>query len=336
MPQQPLRSIVVSAPSRLHFGMFSFGQAGVRQFGGVGAMIAAPGVRVLFRPAEHFAVAGLHAQRARRFAEQVFNSLRRQGGMPSDVRHLAGVLEVEQAPREHIGLGLGTQLGLPVAAAICAAYSLPQPRIEALARLAGRGARSAIGTHGFERGGLLAEAGKRTANEISPLLARIELPAAWRFLLMMPKRETGVAGSDERRAFSRLPAISPETTDRLLREAVLSLLPAAATASFSEFSASLYRFGHLAGSCFAGQQGGNYAGERGVRIVARLKQMGIEGVGQTSWGPTMFAVFPSENEARRLLPDVQSRVAEVCEGDDYECLVAVPANYGATIEIGPG
>ncbi|MEX2139731.1 MAG: hypothetical protein WD894_10750 [Pirellulales bacterium] len=334
MSPQSIRSVVVTAPSRLHFGMFSFGQASVRQYGGVGAMIESPGVRVSFRPAEHFAIAGLHAERAGRFAEQIVAGLRQNGGLSSNEGELSGVLEIQHAPREHIGLGLGTQLGLSIAAAICAACGLPRAPAAELARLAGRGKRSAIGTHGFDRGGLLVEAGKRTADEISPLLARLDLPAAWRFLLIMPRRETGLAGTDEQQAFLRLPAVPLSTTDRLLREAMLHLLPAAAMGDFREFSASLYRFGHLAGTCFARQQGGPYADERTAGLVRQLRQMDIEGVGQTSWGPTVFALFQSEDEARRRLPEVQACLAEVSaagDGNEYECIVTAPANQGATI-----
>ena len=334
MPLEPLRSVVVTAASRLHFGMFSFGQANVRQFGGVGVMIASPGVRVSFRPCEHFAVAGLHVERARRFSEMVIASLRQKGAVAEG--EPKGELNVERAPREHVGLGLGTQLGLSIAAAICAAYGLPKPPAEELAQLVGRGARSAIGTHGFDRGGLLVEAGKRTADEISPLLARLEIPAEWRFLLIMPTHKTGLAGSDEQSAFSGLPAVPLSTTDRLLREAMLHLLPAAATGDFGEFSASLYRFGHLAGSCFAAEQGGPFASQRTAELVARLRRIGIEGVGQSSWGPTVFAVCRSEDESRRLFFDVQACLADVnaCgEADEYECLVTAPANHGATIEI---
>ncbi len=45
-------TIRVTTPSRLHFGMFSFGRAETRQFGGVGAMISAPGIRLTVRPAQ--------------------------------------------------------------------------------------------------------------------------------------------------------------------------------------------------------------------------------------------------------------------------------------------
>ncbi|MEX0710858.1 MAG: hypothetical protein WD278_00825, partial [Pirellulales bacterium] len=50
----------VTAPSRLHFGMLAFGQAGARQFAGVGAMIDSPGVRLSIAPGdrlEYWAVA---------------------------------------------------------------------------------------------------------------------------------------------------------------------------------------------------------------------------------------------------------------------------------------
>ncbi len=331
MPPDSLRSVTVAAPSRLHFGMFSFGQPGLRQFGGVGAMISTPGTRVSVRPADRFSVSGPHCERAHRFAMLVFAGLRQRGLLDIDTVAPRGLLQVEHAPREHVGLGLGTQLGLSIAAALCATYSSPPPSAVELARLIGRTARSAIGTHGFDLGGMLAEAGKRASDAISPLLARVELPAEWRFLLIVPRQATGLAGSDEQRAFSRLPAVPLATTDRLLREAMLHLLPAALEAEFDAFSASLFRFGQLAGSCFASAQGGAYAGERTTAVVAQLRQMGLEGVGQTSWGPTVFGVCQSEQDACGRLAGVQSWLAEMGESDEYECLVSAPVNHGATI-----
>src|SRR5580765_7782762 len=65
-----------------------------------------------------------------------------------------------------------------------------------LARRAGRGRRSAIGLHGFHEGGLLVEAGKRAPEEISPLVARVDFPDEWRFVLVRPRRATGVSGTE--------------------------------------------------------------------------------------------------------------------------------------------
>ncbi len=65
------RSIELWAPSRLHFGMFSFGHARARQFGGVGAMIDTPGLGLRGSPAERFEAAGPLADRVVVFAERV-------------------------------------------------------------------------------------------------------------------------------------------------------------------------------------------------------------------------------------------------------------------------
>jgi beta-ribofuranosylaminobenzene 5'-phosphate synthase len=330
MPLALVRSAVVTAPSRLHFGMFSFGQPAVRQFGGVGAMVDSPQLRLSIGPAEKFAVVGLHRERTRRFAETVLANLRNERTIDFDVP-LNALLEVHQAPREHVGLGLGTQLGLSVAAAVCAALGLTRPSAIKLAGLAGRGARSAVGTHGFDQGGLLVEAGKLNSDTVSPLIARIDIPAEWRFLLIIPRTTSGLAGGDEQQAFERLPPVPPETTDRLLRETMLHMLPAAAAGDFVEFGASLYRFGHLAGSCFAAEQGGPFADERTAQIVAELRRIGVTGAGQSSWGPTIFALVESQTAAENLRQCLRTWT----DAADYECLIARPSNKGAVVEI-PG
>jgi beta-RFAP synthase len=286
---------------------------------------------VSVKPSEQFDVVGLHSQRARKFIDWIIPHFREWGLLKDDAPWPQCIVEIDHAPREHVGLGLGTQLGLSIAAALFATYSVPRPPAVELARLVGRGGRSAIGSHGFDRGGMLVEAGKRASGAVSPLLSRVKLPAEWRFLLVVPRNETGLAGADEQRAFSRLPAVPLATTDLLLREAMLNLLPAALAAEFDAFSASLFRFGQLAGSCFAAEQGGAYAGPPTTAIVAHLREIGMEGVGQTSWGPTVFAACQSDQQAFARLGEVQSWLASIGQSNDYDCLVTAPCNHGATI-----
>ena len=127
--RMPHRVVQVSAPSRLHFGMFSFGRDDVRQFGGVGAMISSPGLQLTMSASQRLEVTGPLADRARRYAEFVAPKL-------TPARAAACRIEIESAPREHIGLGVGTQLGLAVAAGLCALFDLPMPEPKALAQLA--------------------------------------------------------------------------------------------------------------------------------------------------------------------------------------------------------
>ncbi len=206
----------VVAPSRLHFGLLSFGHSGTRQFGGAGVMVNQPGLRLRISAAERFEAVGSHAERVRAVVERVCR-----------VKELATApacrIEVLEAPPEHVGLGTGTQLGLSVVAGLhaFARQGAVEPLAPAaLAALAGRAARSAIGTYGFVHGGLLVDAGKDSEQSLAPLERRVELPNAWRFVLICPRGERGLSGEAERRAFSDLPPVPRSTTDAPARRTV--------------------------------------------------------------------------------------------------------------------
>ena len=318
----PPNAVQVTTPSRLHFGMLSFGQSRVRQFGGIGLMIAEPRIRLQLTAADRIEAFGPLADRAVQFARRMSENL--------GLAHSTGCrIEVEFGPREHVGLGTGTQLGLAIAAGLRALHSLPPASPADLAQLAGRCQRSSIGTHGFARGGLLVEAGERTAGEPSPLVARVELPDGWRFLLLVPKRATGLSGEAERAAFARIPPIPSAVTDTLAREALINLLPAAIEGDFVEFSRSLYRYGTTAGECFAAHQHGAFLDQRTAELAELIRGLGAEGVGQSSWGPTLFAAVPSETAGHELA----GCLAAATDLGDYDCLVVRPDNAGAKVDV---
>jgi beta-RFAP synthase len=299
--------------------MFSFGQPGVRQFGGAGAMIDAPGVELELFAAESLQVSGPSKERVRAFAE---HAARGTGWIPPEIPCR---IEIKSAPPAHIGLGSGTQLGMAVATGLNAFFGGPWRTAEDFARAVGRGQRSAIGLHGTMAGGFLVEAGKFADDEISPLIARIELPAAWRFALFWPPGEQGLAGEAEFQAFERLPPIPAAATQSLCQQVLLELAPAGAEQDFARFSESLYRFGRAAGQCFAAQQGGAYASPRIAQFVEHLRSLGVRGVGQSSWGPAVFALAPDLQSAQELV--AQFRATRL----DLESLIAAPANRGALV-----
>jgi beta-RFAP synthase len=304
----------------LHFGMFSFSQPGERQFGGVGAMIRTPGLHLRVSRADMFVAVGPLAERMGEFATLVG----RAWGLPGPPLCRMEILGV---PPQHVGLGTGTQLGLAVAAGLCALRELPTDDPIRLARLVGRGERSAIGTYGFARGGLLVEAGKSSPDELSPLVARQPLPAAWRFVLLKSRGEHGLSGDAERRAFAGLPPVPTAVTAELCRLALLGLVPAAMSGDFQAFSEALYDYGYLAGSCFAANQGGPFATPRLAELVATVRGMGVRGVGQSSWGPTLFALFPTESAAEEFFADFRRRASNA----NLELRIAAPDNQGARI-----
>ena len=319
----PVDMIEVVAPSRLHFGMLSFAQGDTRQFGGIGAMIDRPGVRLKIEPAAKFEVHGPLRTRALKIVEQFCQALE-IAGRP------ACRMDVESAPPEHVGLVTGTQLGMAIAVGLAAFLERDDLDYLTLAGAVGRGERSAIGTHGFAQGGLLVEAGKYEGEAFSPLVARVELPEAWRFVLITPQGERGLSGDAERRAFVDLPPVPTAATAGLCREVLLHLLPDAAEGRFERFSEGLYRYGHMAGLCFAANQGGPFASEQLAKLVEQIRSLEVHGVGQTSWGPTIFALLPDEPAAERFIERLDGHDAD----NGFNFTIAAPNNQGATVAVG--
>lgn len=314
------RTIKVTTPSRLHFGMFSFGRTDVRQFGGTGVMIDRPGVHLQITPAAKFGTIGPMAPRAAAVVDRLTDCWRLDAPPTCHI-------EILNAPPEHAGLGTGTQLELAVTAALNAFCGGEPLGPEDLARLSGRGARSAIGTYGFLQGGLLVEGGKLPGEPLSPLEHRIELPEDWRFVLVMLPG-SGLAGAAERRAFGSLPPVPPDVTAALRAEVAEEMIPAALAGQFERFGESVYRFNREAGMCFAASQGGPYASKAIAELIERLRGEGTRGVGQTSWGPTIFALAESDLAATRLASLITRNLEP-----NSSCLVAEPSAGGAQIKL---
>ena len=310
----------VRAPSRLHLGMFSFGHDDLPAYGGVGVMVDRPGLEISLTKAPEVCATGPLAARAVEAALQALAGLK----LPQS----AGcAIDVLSAPRSHAGLGSGTQLALAVAAGLHALYGLPQPPAMELARMMGRAQRSAIGTYGFAEGGLLVEAGKLPGDALSPLIARVPLPEAWRFVLLARTSAEGLSGEAERLAFAALPPVPRATTDELHRLTHAELLPAAQSADFGRFSTAMFEYGRLAGECFARAQQGRFACPAAWDVIERLQALGYRGIAQTSWGPTVAVLTHDDATAQSLVAQWQSPYP-------VEIVVAAPWNRAA--EVGGG
>jgi beta-ribofuranosylaminobenzene 5'-phosphate synthase len=320
----------VTAPSRLHFGLFHVpgdgparwpgggGEPGtpVRVFGGVGLMIDQPGLVVSARPAGSWQFEGMLASRAQVFAHRYTAGM----GVPAEPLQVL----VERCPAEHTGLGVGTQLGLAVAKALAVETGTPHLSAVELAQRVGRGERSAVGVHGFDRGGLIVEPGKVPGEAVSPLLTRVLLPEEWRVAVFAPAGQDRWHGSREQQAFARAGEMARPAgiTDALCRIALLGMLPAAVAGDLPAFSEAVYEFNRRAGEPFAAAQGGAYAGPAVADLVAEIRTLGVAGVGQSSWGPSVFAVVGSDAEALWLVHQLRTRargwVAKPSDGHRVE------------------
>ena len=316
-----IRRVEITSPSRLHFGLYGFGATQERQFGGIGAMINTPSVRLVASAANQFAVQGPLSARVQAFARR-WSEFHRRAELP------ACSIEVQEVPPEHTGLGVGTQLGLSVAMALhtLAEFAPPTPRELALS--VGRGLRSAVGTYGFLRGGFIAERGKLPSESFAPLDVRVELPTAWRFVLVTPLLQDGLHGTHEMQAFSQLPPVSPLVTEQLICLVRERLVPAAVTADFQQFSEAMYQYCHAAGECFAPIQGGPYNGSMLMELVRTIRELGVTGIGQSSWGPTLFCLLPDQTTAETFARQLQPQ----CAGDT-QIHITSPNNSGVRVLV---
>jgi beta-RFAP synthase len=301
--------IRVTAPARLHFGLLSLPAEGddfwpdrqgtpalpVRHFGGVGLMVECPALRLQVEPSPAWSAEGPLAERALAFARRFAQAV--PAGSLAPHR-----LIVESAPPEHCGLGSGTQLGLAVARALAAAAGLADLGPAELARRVGRGLRSALGVHGFDRAGFLVEGGKRSPDELAPLVARLPFPEAWRVVLAVAPGEQRVHGDREWLAFHDLLGRPNRAgaADALCRLVLLGMLPALVEHDAEAFGEALHDFNARAGEMFAAVQGGTYSSPGVAELVAFVRRQGVRGVGQSSWGPVVFAVVEDAGRADHL------------------------------------
>lgn len=324
--------IVVETGARLHFGPLAAGGA----FGGVGVMIADPGLRL--RVAAIPAGAGSVA-----LAQDVVPG---DGGVVGDeiVAPADWVPRIERTLRTfresnseavppcrvrlermipgHVGLGSGTQLGLAVGQGLLAL--LGQSRTPSqLARQTGRGLRSAIGLHGFLGGGFLVDAGKSGREGLGQLAVRCDFPSEWPWILVRSRDAIGLCGAAEVQVFAKSPAMSEELTQRLCRLVLMQWLPAIQAADFEGCSRSLREYGERVGEYFAPIQGGTFADPQAQAILRIAEAHGVTGIAQSSWGPTLALLTPSTVVAEKLCQELSQL--------DVDWQVTTALNDGARV-----
>lgn len=321
--------VAVAAPGRLHLGFIDPSASLGRRFGSLGLVVEGFETRVELRCGEPDGATAANAAAAAELPRALahLEALRRhaaQAGLAAQPLqlHLAQVLPA------HAGLGSGTQLALAVGRAFAHLHGLAWPT-PLLARVTGRGLRSGVGIAGFDHGGLLLDGGPGAAGQPAPLLARLVLPAAWRVLLLLDPRQRGLSGAAEREALAGLAPFAREAAAAVSHEVLLRVLPGAAEGDFGLFAAGLAQVQALLGGHFApAQAAGAFTSAAVARAAQWLAAQGGTAVGQTSWGPTAFAFYPSDAAAQQALAGLRAAGAL---DPGLQPLVVRPASGGARV-----
>jgi beta-RFAP synthase len=201
-----------------------------------------------------------------------------------------------------------------------------------LAQWLGRGARSGIGIAGFDLGGLLVDGGPGPDGRPAALTARVALPAAWRIAVVIDPRLRGLAGHAEREAIAALPVMPREQAAEICHQVLMGVLPGAAGDDFGAFAAGINRVQDLLGAHFAPAQGGSAWTSAAVGHAMTWLREGVTdaaAIGQSSWGPTGFAILPSAAAAQDLVDS--ARVAGVLD-PALEVRIVSARGRGAVVE----
>jgi beta-ribofuranosylaminobenzene 5'-phosphate synthase len=292
------QKIIVKSNARLHFGFYdlTFGlidNTEKQHFGSVGLSIDAPSQQVLI---------GVDEVNATKI-----NANKTSPELAPLLQHFCQALDIsepvfanlQQAIPRHTGLGSGTQLALAVGAGLNQLLDL-RLNLTQIAQVFMRGARSGIGIGAFAQGGFLVDAGKST-NEAVPnipdIIERVDFPPDWRIILVSDTANIGVHGEPEKQAFNKLPKI------KISLQAVVfkGLLPAIKRQDLLAFGAYMNDLQAYNGAYFAPVQGGHFASKKVENVLTWLKNNGVACVGQSSWGPTGFAIIESEARATLLV-----------------------------------
>ena len=293
-------TLIVEAHARLHFGLLDLRGALGRRFGGIGAPAPELTVRVSASLAESVQAGGADAERAAVFARRFLATFGLSGGAR---------LEVERAIPAHFGLGSGTQLALSVARALAQLHNVPAS-VPELARAGGRAQRSAVGTWTFDGGGFIVEGGRRVGleDDTGPLLARVPFPESWRCVLALPDVRPGISGSAEMEAFASLPLPNERDVERVSHLVLMGMLPALSDGDLATFGAALSEVQEINGRWFSHAQGGTFAPGASSALVQRMREWGAAGVGQSSWGPAVYAIVDGDAAAHSLSNRVRDAI----------------------------
>ncbi len=281
----------VVAPARLHMGFIDMHGGLGRQFGSLGLSVSEIFLDLRVSKDPGITADGPGHVRAEQCANKLISYLGINNGVHIQINHTIP---------EHAGLGSGTQMALAVGTAISRLYEM-EISIEELATILDRGNRSGIGIGTFKYGGFIVDGGRNDKTEVPPIICHMDIPEAWRFILVLDNERQGINGLNEREAFETLPCMDERIVADLCRVTLIQLLPAIIEEDCKQFGGAITSIQQAIGEHFKIIQGGCFYSPAVAVVLSKLAELGATGYGQSSWGPTGFAVFASETDAYQAL-----------------------------------
>jgi beta-ribofuranosylaminobenzene 5'-phosphate synthase len=283
--------VTVTTSARLHMGFFDLSGDIERKFGSLGMSIDKPCTHLEITKSKEALIDANCSENVAKIVKNIAKSL--------NVEYKFSLKLLNSIP-EHAGLGSGTQMALAIGVGLNQLFDMSLSTSQ-IALHAQRGKRSGIGIAAFEHGGVLLDSGRTKLDEVPKILAREVFPEAWRVILVQDCARAGIHGAEEFQAFEKL---SPAKNS--LRDMVFShMLPALRRADLLAFGAYMQDLQAYNGDYFAPIQGGRFASGEVAEVLNWLQNNGAACVGQSSWGPTGFAILEDQQSADVLQTQAQ-------------------------------
>lgn len=308
----PISQVKVTTSARLHMGFFDLSGA-ISKFGSLGMSINAPCTHVTLAKSDKTLIDAKSSENVAKIVENIVNYFNIKQNFS---------LIIHQSIPAHAGLGSGTQLALAIGAGLNQLFNL-NVSITQIAKQAKRGKRSGIGIAAFEQGGVLVDSGI-TNEELPQIALRQAFPDNWRVLLVSDSASKGVHGEAELQAFQLLKPAQNSLRDMMFKH----MMPALQRGDLLAFGAYMMDLQAYNGEYFAPVQGGHFASRDVAEVLAWLQTNGATCVGQSSWGPTGFAILGSVEHAENLKKQVQLAFASKA---NISFTICRGKNTGATI-----
>lgn len=285
-------TVTVTAPARLHLGFLDLnGDTDKRRYGSIGVGITGFATVVHASRSDRLDICATDHEYIARISQTVLDYFHINSGVR---------VEVEEHIPRHQGLGSGTQMALALGAAITGLYGI-NAGVEELAAATGRGGRSGVGLGVFQHGGFIVDGGKTELDRPPTPIFRHDFPEEWQFVLVMDEEARGISGKEEIEAFNSLPDMSSEASAGICQLVLMEMLPGIIEKDCRQFGASVGRIQACIGEYFSTAQGGLFASNNVRETLEFLLGNKATGIGQTSWGPTGFAIFPDKKSAEQAV-----------------------------------
>ena len=307
-----ISQVKVATSARLHMGFFDLSGT-ISKFGSLGISLNAPCTHITLARSDRVLIDAKSDENVTKIVKILVNTF--------NVKQNFSLIMHDSIPA-HAGLGSGTQLALAIGVGLNQLFNL-DISLAQIALVAKRGKRSGIGIGAFEQGGVLVDTGI-TNDELPQIALRQNFPENWRVLLVNDSASKGVHGDAELQAFKLLKPAQNSLRDMMFNY----MMPALQRVDLLAFGAYMMDLQAYNGAYFAPVQGGHYASRDVAEVLAWLQNNGASCVGQSSWGPTGFAILGSAEHAESLKNHVQLAFANKA---NISFAICCGNNTGATI-----